>query len=234
MIRLNDRLSAMAAEVRPGQRVLDVGTDHGYLPLYLWERGIAPQVIMSDISSGSLQKAAENCRLYFPHESFDLRLGNGLEVIKPHEVDCVIIAGMGGILIRDILAQDRAKSLAFERLILQPRNNIGLLRYWLLNSGFHITREQLAKEGRYICEIITAEPGERAVSRNLGPERIEYQYPHTLIDFKNPLTEEYLRRKLAEEEHILAGLRQSSAPDREAIRSRQYRIDYLERLIKKL
>ena len=71
------------------------------------------------------------------------------------------IAGMGGILIKDILDKDKEKSQSFDKLVLQPRNNIGILRHWLLTHGFYISNEQLAEEGKFSCEIITARPGER-------------------------------------------------------------------------
>ena len=141
---------------------------------------------------------------------------------------------MGGILIKDILDKDKEKSQSFDKLVLQPRNNIGILRHWLLNNGFYISNEQMAEEGKFICEIITARPGERAVARNLGPERIEFQYPHTLVDFKGPLTKEYLLRKLKKEKSILKGMMKGSSVDSKSLKKQEYRIDYLERLINRL
>ena len=144
------------------------------------------------------------------------------------------MAGMGGILMTQILSEDLSKTRSFKKLILQPRNNPGILRHWLYNNGFHISREQLAREGKYICEIITARRGERAVIRSLEADRIEYQYPHSLIDFRGPLTCEFLSRKLNEEKRILSGMMKGKNPDKKEMRSQEYRIDYLERLIKKL
>lgn len=234
MIKLTDRLELIAGEIKPGESMADIGTDHGYLPVFLWENKISPSIIMTDISRGSLKKAEDNCKQLYPHVSFDLRLGSGIEVLKTGETDCIVIAGMGGTLIKDILNKDIEKSRSFKKLILQPRNKIGILRHWLLNNGFYILNEQLVREGKFICEVITALPGERAVVRNLAPERIEYQYPHTLADFKGPLTLEYLSRKLESEKRILSGMLKSKKAELKDLRSREYRIDYLERLIKKL
>lgn len=234
MIKLSERLMAIAGEIDSGQRVLDIGTDHGYLAIFLWENGICPNVIMSDISKGSLKKAEDNCSRFYPDKKFDLRLGSGLEVVDKGEADCAVIAGMGGILIKDILDKDKEKSQSFDKLVLQPRNNIGILRHWLSNNGFYISNEQLAEEGKFICEIITARPGERAVARNLGPERIEYQYPHTLVDFKGPLTKKYLLRKLDKEKNILIGMMKGRSVDSKSLKKQEYRIDYLERLINRL
>lgn len=234
MIKLTDRLETIAKEISTGETVADIGTDHGFLPIFLWERGICDKVIMTDISYDSLGKAEDNCTTLHPGEDFDLRIGNGMEVIENGEVDVIVMAGMGGILMTDILKADVRKSKSFKKLILQPRNNIGILRHWLLNNGFSIVNEQLVREGKYICEVITAIPKEIAVTRNMGPDRIEYQYPHSLIDFKGPLTKEYLSNKLKIEQDILCSMERSTKVTQRELRSRKYRIEYLERLISRL
>ena len=98
-MKLSDRLQAMAEEVSFGETLADIGTDHGYLPIYLKQIGKCPHVILSDISRGSLEKALKDCNLYRPGEKFDIREGDGLKVLKSGEVDVISIAGMGGILI---------------------------------------------------------------------------------------------------------------------------------------
>ena len=82
MIKLSDRLQLIAKEVNNGETVADIGTDHGFLPMYLWEQGISPKVIMADVSQGSLKKAQQNCNELYPDNTFDLRLGNGIQVLK--------------------------------------------------------------------------------------------------------------------------------------------------------
>ncbi len=234
MIKLSDRLITIAQEIKKGETMADIGTDHGFLPLFLWENNISPKVIMTDISQGSLIKAEENCYKFHPEESFDLRLGNGIEVLQNNEVDCIVMAGMGGILMTEILGCDKAKSKSYSKFILQPRNNIGILRHWLYNNGFSIINEQLVREGKYICEVITAVPIEKAVIRSMGPERIEYQYPHSLIKFQGPLTREYLSIKLKIEKNILYGMESSDNTSVTELRSQKYRIDYIQRLLEKL
>ena len=98
---LTERLAAIADEIEKGESVADIGTDHGYLPMYLTKEEISPKVIMADISKGSLNKARRNCRELMPEVKFDFRNGNGLRVIKKGEVDVIVIAGMGGNLICD-------------------------------------------------------------------------------------------------------------------------------------
>lgn len=234
MTKLTPRLSAIATEINMGETMADIGTDHGFLPLYLWKEGICPKVIMADISRGSLQKAEDNCKEAFPQESFDLRLGNGIEVLKPAEVDVLVIAGMGGILMTEILGNDIRKARSYKKIILQPRTHVGLLRHWLYNNGFSIINEQLVREGKFICEILTVIPREVAVTKDLGGDSIEYEFPLKLVDFKGPLTEEYLRGKLYMEKNILASMEKGKNPAFEELRKQRYRIEYLERLVERL
>ena len=231
MVKLTPRLQIIADEIKAGETMADIGTDHGFLPIYLWEAGICGHVIMADISRGSLNKARDNCRMLHPEQEFDLRLGSGIEVLENGEVDAVAIAGMGGILMTEILGVDLDKAHSFKRLILQPRNHVGKLRYWLLNNGFKIVNEQLVREGKFICEILTIEPKEVAVSMNQDEDDIEYEFPHTLIRFRNELTEEYLQRKLALETQILESMSMGSQTTDAQMKRQKYRIEYLQYLL---
>lgn len=234
MIKLTPRLKTIADEIEDGETMADIGTDHGFLPLYLWEMGVCPHVIMADISKGSLSKAEENCRSLHPDTAFDLRLGSGIEVLDTGEVEAVVIAGMGGILMTGILGADIEKSWSFKKLVLQPRNRIGQLRWWLYNNGFCISNEKLVREGKYICEVLTVVPREIAVTGDLGPDDIEYEFPHKLIDFKNELTEEYLNKKLDLEKLILKSMSQGRQEEPARLRRQNYRVEYLEYLLRRL
>lgn len=234
MIKLTPRLKTIAEEIEKGETMADIGTDHGFLPLYLWEMGVCPHVIMADISKGSLSKAEENCRSLHPDTAFDLRLGSGIEVLDTGEVEAVVIAGMGGILMTGILGADIEKSWSFKKLVLQPRNRIGQLRWWLYNNGFCISNEKLVREGKYICEVLTVVPREIAVTGDLGPDDIEYEFPHKLIDFKNELTEEYLNKKLDLEKLILKSMSQGRQEEPARLRRQNYRVEYLEYLLRRL
>ena len=103
------RLLEIASLVEENSIVADIGTDHGYIPVYLMEEARAKRVIGSDISKGSLNKIVNYVRMKKLEDKIDTRLGNGLEVLRPFEVDTVIIAGMGGMLIRDILEKNLRK-----------------------------------------------------------------------------------------------------------------------------
>lgn len=198
-MKLSDRLQAMADEVNYGETLADIGTDHGYLPIYLKQTGKCPNVILSDISRDSLEKALKDCYLYEPRVNFDLREGDGIKVLKTAEVDVVSIAGMGGILISKILGDDINHSKSFKKFILQPRNNLGKLRYWLHENGFRIEKEIIVKEGKFLPSIFVVVPymNPEVEHDEMDEHSPTWEYPDTLLRDKNQYTNEYLLRELS-------------------------------------
>ena len=155
----------MAGFVREGERILDVGSDHAMLPLYLVENGIATSAILTDRVKGPLRKAyeqvsrvlGEDCILPgFPCNmgSYEFRLGDGLAAVKPGEADVAVIAGMGGENIAGILERSPVVASGFNRLILQPRTKGDELRGYLADAGFEILTDMLAEEKGRMCEIL--------------------------------------------------------------------------------
>lgn len=231
MIQLTPRLAAIANEIKKGETMADIGTDHGFLPVALWEQGICPKVILADVNQGPLDRAKSNAAESHPGVEFDCRLGDGLKVIEAGEVDVIAIAGMGGTLMTEILGEDMEKTWSYKKLILQPRKDIGELRHWIYNHSMSISNEQLVREGRYIWPILTVVPIEKACLGDLGPERIEWEYPRRLLDFLNPLTEEYLCMKLALEEEILESM-EKGAQEGPAMQRQRNRVRYIKELIR--
>ncbi|MDD6255077.1 MAG: class I SAM-dependent methyltransferase [Eubacteriales bacterium] len=156
-IKLSERMQTIADHIREDDRTADIGTDHGYIPIYLISSGITDRVILTDINEGPLTKAAANFEHYLPGFKPDLRIGDGLSAVSPGEADDIIIAGMGGILISKILARGSETASKAGMLILQPRNHSSSLRHFLRNNeNFTIVSEEIAVEDRRFCEIITA------------------------------------------------------------------------------
>lgn len=235
MIKLTERLSKIYDKVNPGETVCDVGTDHGYIPLALLENGITDKVIMSDISEGSLKKCKENAETLLPSAApFDLRQGSGIEVLESGEVDTVIMAGMGGMLIQEILGKDYHHSHSFRRYILQPRKHIGRLRYWLLDNDFTVVHEDLAREGKFIWPILTVESFGRALFVNADPDDVEFEYPLTLLQYRNELTEEYLRNALYLEKLKLESKSQGSLTTFDELRTQRHRVERLEYMVERI
>lgn len=245
--KLSDRLKIMADLIKAGETVADIGTDHGFLPMYLVEKGISPKVILTDISRASLNKAVSNIasKNYSKEteSSFDYRCGQGLEILEKAEVDCITIAGMGGILITEILGKDLEKTKGFQKFILQPRNAQAELRFWLREKGFDIVFENLVREGKYICEIITAVSNKKykmnsqenwlSKFKNLGERAIQYEIPEPKLASNEALYGEFLERKLRKEKNILKALKNAVEDVSLLEEERLYRMGYIEELIER-
>lgn len=212
-MRLSKRIYALANSVIDGDSIADIGTDHGYVPMLLIKSGRSPRVIMTDISEGSLAKARETfaaCGLDGMVSGSDFRLGDGLQTVEAGEVDEIIIAGLGGHTIRNILDDDEARSKSFSRLILQPRKHSGTLRYYLYTHGWNIESEKLAKEGKFSCEIITAVPDCVSFREPPYPEDdIRWRYPEAITDADPELALNRIRWKLSSLEEQDSKLRNS-------------------------
>ena len=153
-IRLDDRLSAVAKLVRTGKRVADIGTDHGYLVAYLVENGICPCGIAADLRKGPLENARQTVIQQGLSDRIELILSDGLEKIPQEACDDIVIAGMGGNLIAEIL--EKAPWVKDERIhiIAQPMTHAEVLRQWFTDNGFTINQEKTATDGkRYYCVI---------------------------------------------------------------------------------
>ena len=154
--QLSERLKMIASHVSSGETAADIGTDHGYIPIWLLLSGVTDRVILTDIHEGPLQKARNNFRKWLPDIVPDIRKGPGLSVLNPGEADVLMIAGMGGILISRILEEHPEIVGTSSRLVLQPRNHTFTLRRYLRGlRGFVVTDEQVAVEAGRYCEIIT-------------------------------------------------------------------------------
>jgi len=154
MIRLSPRLSAAASLVRPRRRTVDIGSDHGYLPVFLVENGITDTVIAADIGIGPLANAEKTLERYNLQGKIGLRLSDGLKNILPEEAEEIVICGMGGTLIRDILSDcDYVKKEGIH-LVLQPMTHIEDVRKYLCENGFETDREVVVyDESRYYLTL---------------------------------------------------------------------------------
>lgn len=156
---MNKRMQSIVKYMEAGRGVIDVGTDHGYFPVWMASHGYKGNIIASDINAGPLNKAMETARDAGVLDKICFQQCDGLEGCDPESVDTIVIAGMGGELICRIL--DRAEWCMDRRykLILQPMTKSEVLRYWLVNNEFEISSEDLIYEGGTIYQMIVARFG---------------------------------------------------------------------------
>ena len=162
---ISKRLELVASFVPQGSILLDVGSDHAYLPIELVERGQIEAAIAGEVVVGPYQSAVKNVEAHGLEEKIQVRLANGLAAFEEaDQVSVITIAGMGGRLIATILEEGLDKLASVERLILQPNNREDDLRNWLQDNDFQIVAESILEEAGKFYEILVVEAGQMKLS----------------------------------------------------------------------
>jgi len=190
------RIQAVVSEIS-GNVLADIGTDHGYIAIEALRAGRVSRAILCDINKGPLQRAAENIAAEGLSDCAEVRLGNGLAPLKPTEADCISIAGMGGMLLCEILRDGAEVLQTAERLVLQPQLDIHTVRKFAHSAGFIIADEHMIYEGRFYT-IMRCERGSEAEY-----SIAEYAFGKHLIERKDDVLKQYLQYRIAECEKIL-------------------------------
>ena len=160
MIHLSPRLAAVARHVPEGARPIDVGTDHAMVPVWLIQSGRCPSVLAADIRPGPLDSARALLMKTGTADRIRLMQTDGLAGIGPGDGDTVILAGMGGETMVDILSAAPWTREEGTLLILEPQSKKADLRRWLNNNGYAVLTEQLVRDAGRIYPILTALGGE--------------------------------------------------------------------------
>lgn len=190
MIRISDRLRIVAHMCDKGAVVADIGTDHGYLPIYLVQEGIAPSAIAMDLRKGPLEKAKKHICDNCLEDRIQTRLSDGLEKLSKNEADIITICGMGGRLIADIVTKGKDVITQNTILVVSPQSEVGEFRHFLVSQGFEIEDEQMLKEDGKYYFIIKCRKSEESVCSEFS--ETQYQYGWKLLDSKDKTLYEYL------------------------------------------
>lgn len=205
-IKLSPRMQALANTVPSGRPMADIGTDHGRLPLYLVEQGIVPFAIASDRIKMPIAALKSQVRALGWEDKISVRLGDGLTVLAPGEVETIVLSGMGGMTMIEILERCPQVVQTASRLVLQPQRSIPVVRQWLASHHWRIADEALVlDEGRYY-EVLCADQGEMALTEkemNFGP---------VLLQKKPDFFHGYLIARREDAQLLLARLEQEQPP----------------------
>lgn len=232
---LSARMEALTRMVTKGNRVCDVGCDHGWVSIYLVQQGISPHVLAMDVRQGPLSRAQEHIRQQGLEAYIETRLSDGVTALGLGEADTVICAGMGGRLMQRIMKEGREKLTAMRELILQPQSEIAVFRAYLRRAGYVTVAEDMVyEEGKFypimkvVPEGITA-VGE-ALSEDAERQALEDCFGKILLAGRHPVLKQYLMAARENNRQILERLRQNAADSgRTAGRIRE--LDEQQRLI---
>lgn len=230
-LQISRRLKAVAALVSPGLVLADVGCDHGYIPIYLIQKGQIPRAIAMDINQGPLLRAREHIREWGLEAYIETRLSDGPKALEPGEAQCLVIAGMGGPLMERILTQGAPVLKDMKELILQPQSEIGHFRQFLAENGYRIIEEDMVEEEKKYYPMMKAVQGSMNYTK-----KAEYLYGKKLLEKRHPVLREFLEKEDRASRELLKKLTQvetSSAEKRkeelqEEIRNREEALAYYE------
>lgn len=206
---LTPRLRQIAEQVVPCACVADIGTDHAYLPAFLCMTKKADRGIASDIRRGPLQRAEATLSRYGMTSCIETRLGGGADTLNPGEADCIVIAGMGGLMIAEILRANPEVFVAAGQILLQPMTAVPELRTFLYENGYTILTETLAKEEEKLYHILSVRVGQE-------PEPCtdaECYFGKQLLFGNSDYLSDYIQKQRRKLTKMAEGLKQSKTDD---------------------
>ena len=211
-MELSKRLYAVASLVTEGASVADIGTDHGYIPIYLVENRISPRVIAMDINRGPLERARFHIQEYGMEAQIETRLSDGLSALVPGEADTMIAAGMGGGLVIKILTQTPQATDSLQEFILQPQSEIAKVREYLNKKGFISVAEDMVEEDGKFYPMMKMRRGQETEY-----SQAELHYGRLLLEKRHPVLYRYLLKERDVKDRLRENLR-LQAGDRVKIR----------------
>ncbi|MDO5145861.1 MAG: class I SAM-dependent methyltransferase [Eubacteriales bacterium] len=231
-MELSKRLGTVAEAVTAGCRVADVGTDHGYVPIYLVREKGCKKAYAMDVNKGPLERAEAHIRMEGMEDVIEVRRGDGLSALEPEEADSVVIAGMGGELICRILREASRFLEAGTEFVLQPQSEWFKVRHLLHEAGYRIAKEWFLKEeGKYYVVLKALPAGEE---KEQYEEEFCYEYGASLLRERHPVLLEYLQKEVEKREHILEKMRRAASGEKKAKKTEERNVETRERRCREL
>ena len=206
MIELSKRMQSVADMIQPCDAVGDIGCDHAFVSIYLVEQHRAKRVIASDVRRGPITIAKRNIESMNLSDQIEIRMGDGLDTIVPGEVNAVVLAGMGGMLMIDILERGEAVVARCDQLVLQPQSDIEKVRRYLAEKGYHLADEQMLIDAGKYYNLLDVRVHEMVQKDEYDCSKLAddwcYMYGGSLLRKKDPV----LRSWLVKQRDTTAGL----------------------------
>lgn len=231
-VSLSNRLKKVASYLPVDANFADIGSDHAYLAAYVCQNNPNAKAIAGEVNMGPFNSAKDTINEYGLQKQIDVRLGDGLEVIRLGEVDQIVIAGMGGALIKSILNQHKEIALEVDRMVLQPNVDAKELRQWLDDHNYLLIMEEIIAEQGHIYEILVAEKDESYKSPYKDPEKEKQLYfgPYLLQDKNDAFMKkwEIEREKL---ERIVKQMKQAKKINQDKINLFKKELEWMQEVL---
>ncbi|UOR12288.1 tRNA (adenine(22)-N(1))-methyltransferase [Halobacillus amylolyticus] len=229
--QLSLRLKKVAEYLPQAAYFADIGSDHAYLPCYVCLHDRHARAVAGEVNNGPYQSALKEVDTHQLNDQIDVRLGDGLDVLINNEVEQVVIAGMGGPLIRDILESGKDKLSSVSKIIVQPNIDARSIRRWFYDNQYQLVHEAILEENGHIYEVLAAEKGD--------PEHIYQQESFEkqlwlgpwLMKERSPVFRKKWKEEKSKKERIVHQIRCSKQPDEKKIQLFQKELVWLKEVL---
>lgn len=230
-IGISERLKAIASFLPTGTYFADIGSDHAYLPCYVCLQDDIARAIAGEVNIGPYRSAIKNVKDHELSDRIDVRLGDGLTVIGDDPITEVVIAGMGGALIADILESGKRHLHSVKQVIAQPNITSHIVREWFIQNHFYIVDEYILEENNHIYEIIIAENSNdtHETHQTLTPQQI--LFGPFLLEKKSEVFLKKWHHEKQNYERILIQMNKASHPNKEKIMDFKKELSWIKEVL---
>ncbi|MFG6121085.1 tRNA (adenine(22)-N(1))-methyltransferase [Thalassobacillus sp. B23F22_16] len=226
---LSRRLQVVASYLPRGAHFADIGSDHAYLPCYVCLKDPSAVAIAGELNDGPYQSAKKEVEANNLTDRISVRKGDGLSVLSSDEVEQIVIAGMGGTLITNILETGKSKLTRVSRLVVQPNVDAKSLRRWLADNGYRITAEEILEEAGHIYEVVVADKQSAGEQIKYTDKEI-YFGPYLLKEKNDPFKRKWIEEK-AKKEYVREEMNKAVTPDTKKIAVLEQEIQWIEEVL---
>lgn len=208
-MNLSKRLTVVAGQITRGNTVADIGTDHGYIPIYMTLNKYSPKAYAMDVNEGPLKRALDNIRRYGLEDKVITRLSDGLKGLSEKEAQSIVIAGMGGLLTIRILSDCPKVAASADELVLSPHSDVHLVREYLADNGYNIVNEDMVLEEGKFYFILKVNKGDMVIN-----DEVEKYFGKYLVARRDETMRMFLEKEESKRLSILDKMAASSNEER--------------------
>lgn len=226
------RLKTISSYLSLGTIFADIGSDHAFLPVYVCLHDPSAYAIAGEVNQGPYERAIETVNKYHLNNVVDVRLGDGLAIVQPGEINELVIAGMGGTLISSILEEGKKKLSLVKKIIVQPNIQARKVRQWLEKNNYLITDETIIKENNHFYEIIVSKSSNS--SRKKLPKEArekEYIFGPILLQNKTPQFHQKWTEEKIKLEKIINQMKRARVSDDSKIKQFEKELTWIEEVL---